>query len=148
MKNKKNIIFALIIVIIIACLSIYFKPIKLSKTISENNTIMLLVTELGVKNGEPYIDTKDYKNITDKQKNNIIELFNNYSYTRTFTTHFSDGSISDNGDKIIYIYLYDSDKLIDYICISSSGNISVNDKTYKIKDATEFINKIQQACES
>lgn len=143
---KKKMIFAGIAILILVWLFVYFRPIQLSNSVSENNTILISVSKLGVRDGASYIDSTDYKDITDEQKSNIISLFESYSYRRTFGTLFSDGSMSGTGDKLIYIFVYDGNTLVDSIFISSTGQFSVDDKTYKIRNAAQLIDQIVEIC--
>ena len=102
----------------------------------------MVLSELGVRNGEAYIDSVDYQDITTEQKSVILILLEKYTYKRTLGTLFSDGSISELGDKTLYIYVYDDVSLVGSIFVSSSGRIAVNEKSYSMKNAEQFIEKI------
>lgn len=97
---------------------------------------------LGVRNGEAYIDSVDYQDITTEQKSAILILLEKYTYKRTLGTLFSDGSISELGDKTLYIYVYDDVSLVGSIFVSSSGRIAVNEKNYHMENAEQFIEQI------
>ena len=93
-------------------------------------------------NGEAYIDSVDYQDITTEQKSAILILLEKYTYKRTLGTLFSDGSISELGDKTLYIYVYDDVSLVGSIFVSSSGRIAVNEKNYHMENAEQFIEQI------
>ena len=144
--KKKAMIFLGILILISVGLFVYFRPIPLSNRIHEDNPILITVNELGTRNGEAYMDLTDYKDITDKQKSDILSLLKNYSYRRTWGTLFSDGSMSGLGDKLLYIFVYDENTLIDTISISSTGEIAVDDKTYKIENAAHLMEELVEIC--
>lgn len=132
----------LIIFIIISVIAIfYFKPLQLSNLIDENEEILITQIELTVKNGEANNNSETYNDLTDEQKNSIITLFENYYYRRTFGTMFSDGSLSDLGDKLLHVYIYNGTTLVNSLSFSTTGDIVVNNKTYKMKNTHELIDK-------
>ncbi len=127
---------------IIVVLVLYFKPLALSDLINQNQKISIIRIELGTKDGIAYNNSETYNDITDEQKVNIINVFQQYSYRRTFGTLISDGSLSGLGDELMQIYLYEDNVLVNTISISSTGSISVNDKSYTLKNSQELISKI------
>lgn len=140
--GKKVRAIAIIIAIFAVGLLLYFKPLALSDLINENQEILVTRIEIGSKDGTAYNDSESYNNLTDDQKNNIINLFQQYSYKRTFATAFSDGSLSGLGDELIHIFVYEDNVLVNTISISSTGSISVNDKSYILKNSSELINEL------
>lgn len=146
--SKKSITCIMIaIVLLMGCL-LYFKSLRLSDLINKNQEICVTAIELGTPNGEPYMNSKSYNEITDAQKNDIISLFQNYSYRRTFLTAFSDGSLSDLGNVLVCIYTFDDGKPDNTISISTTGSISVNSKTYLLANASDFIQKLLEIINS
>ena len=89
----------------------------------------MIYSQIGVENGEAYIDSVNYQDITIDQKNAILSLLDKYTYRRTVGTLFSNGSTSDLGNKTLSIYVYDDDLLI-------------NEKTYNMEDAERFIEQM------
>ena len=130
--KKKAIYLVVIVIVLLICIIAFFKPLSLSDIARENNQIKMVLSELGVRNGEAYIDSVDYQDITTEQKSAILILLEKYTYKRTLGTLFSDGSISELGDKTLYIYVYDDVSLVGSIFVSSSGRIAVNEKNYRI----------------
>lgn len=139
---KKKTIYLVVIVIVLLIFIAFFKPLSLSDIARENNQIKMVLNELGVRNGEAYIDSVDYQVITAEQKSAILTLLEKYTYRRTFDTLFSDGSISGLGDKTLSIYVYDDVSLVGSIFVSSSGRIAVNEKNYRMENAEQFIEQI------
>ena len=139
---KKKTIYLVVIVIVLLIFIAFFKPLSLSDIARENNQIKMVLNELGVRNGEAYIDSVDYQVITAEQKSAILTLLEKYTYKRTLGTLFSDGSISELGDKTLYIYVYDDVSLVGSIFVSSSGRIAVNEKNYHMENAEQFIEQI------
>ena len=140
--KKKTIYFVVIAIVLLICIIAFFRPLSLSDIAGENNQIKMVLSELGVRNGEAYIDSVDYQAITTGQKSAILTLLEKYTYRRTFGTLFSDGSISGLGDKTLSIYVYDDVSLVGSIFVSSSGKIAVNEKSYSMENAEQFIEKI------
>ena len=140
--KKKAIYLVVIVIVLLICIIAFFKPLSLSDIARENNQIKMVFSELGVRNGEAYIDSVDYQDITTEQKSAILILLEKYTYKRTLGTLFSDGSISELGDKTLYIYVYDDVSLVGSIFVSSSGRIAVNEKNYRMENAEQFIEQI------
>ena len=92
--KKKAIYLVVIVIVLLICIIAFFKPLSLSDIARENNQIKMVLSELGVRNGEAYIDSVDYQDITTEQKSAILILLEKYTYRRTFGTLFSDGSIA------------------------------------------------------
>ena len=144
MKKRRNQVFVtgIIIVTVLTALLVYFWPIKMSGLINENQEILITRTEFGIQNGEPNIDYENYNNLTEAQRQDIIDLFQQYTYRRTPGTLFSDGSLSEIEDEIIHICIYEDNELLNMIRISDAGIISVNNRSYKMQDTSGFIQDI------
>ena len=103
----------------------------------------MIYSQIGVENGEAYIDSVNYQDITIDQKNAILSLLDKYTYRRTVGTLFSNGSTSDLGNKTLSIYVYDDDDLlINSVFATSSGKVVINEKTYNMEDAERFIEQM------
>ena len=140
---KKKMLCSIIIVIaFFVCCTVYFKPLSLSDVAEADNQIKMVYSQLGVKNGEAYIDSVDYQDIPIDQKNAILSLLDKHTYRRTVGTLFSNGSTSDLGDKTLSIYVYDDASLINSVLVTSSGKVVINEKTYNMEDAEPFIEQI------
>lgn len=140
--KKKAIYLVVVVIVLLICIIAFFKPLSLSDIAREDNQIKMVLSELGVRNGEAYIDSIDYQAITTEQKSAILTLLEKYNYRRTFDTLFSDGSISGLGDKTLSIYVYDDVSLVGSIFVASSGRIAVNEKSYSMENAEQFIEQI------
>ena len=140
--KKKMLCSTIIVIAFFVCCTVYFKPLSLSDVEEADNQIKMVYSQLGVKNGEAYIDSVDYQDITIDQKRTILDLLDKYTYRRTFGTLFSNGSTSDLGDKTLSIYVYDDASLINGVLVTSSGKVVINEKTYNMEDAEPFIEQM------
>ena len=131
--KKKILCLVVIVIAFLICCIVYFKPLSLSDVAEDNNQIKMVYSELGVKNGEAYIDSVDYQDITIEQKSTILALLDKYTYRRTIGTLFSNGSTSDLGDKTLSVYVYDDVSLINSVFATSSGKIVINEKVYNME---------------
>ena len=131
--KKKILCLVVIVIAFLICCIVYFKPLSLSDVVEDNNQIKMVYSELGVKNGEAYIDSVDYQDITIEQKSTILALLDKYTYRRTIGTLFSNGSTSDLGDKTLSVYVYDDVSLINSVFATSSGKIVINEKVYNME---------------
>lgn len=127
---------------------IYFIPMSLLDCFDEEGQINIQVSEFGVDYGKPFITPIAYSEITEEQKERIFALCSQYSYRRTISTLFSDGSISGLGDKVAYIFINGNDKNNNYITISSSGKIAIENKTFQMKHVQQFIDQMTEILES
>ena len=140
--KKKTIYIAVTVIVLLICIAAFFKPLSLSNTVRESDQIIMVLSEFGVRNGEAYIDSVDYQAITTEQKSAVLTLLEKYTYRRTFGTLFSDGSLSGLGDRMLYIYVYEDASLVGSIFVSSAGKIAVNEKSYRMENAEQFIEQI------
>lgn len=136
-----------IVIVLLVCIIAFFRPLSLSDIARENHQLKMVSGEIGVRNGEAYIDSTDYQAITTEQKSAILSLLEKYTYRRTFGTLFSDGSISGLSDKTLSIYVYDDVSLVSSIFVASSGKAAVNGKSYSMENAEQFIEQIIEIME-
>ncbi len=144
MKNNKKMIFSIGIILIIAiCVGIYFKPMTMSDITNDNSTLLFTKVNLGVKDGEPYHESEDYNDITDEQKQEILQILNDYNYSRNIKTLFSDGSMSDNdGEGYFYITIYNETDYQGTVIVAYDDEISFNNTNYNMKNSSDFIEEI------
>lgn len=143
MNKKRKLFLAIMIgVLIVGCL-LYFRPLKLADLANETQYIVITYQELGIKNGSSYMNSTNYNEITEDEKSRIIDVLKQHSYKRTFRTFFSDGSLTELGDEMVSIYIYDeTNKLINTIFIAGSDHISVNGKVYTLKKSSAVIEEL------
>lgn len=140
--SYKALVTGTIIVIVLAVLLLYFWPMKMSDLINKDYEIRITLTEVVVRDGEPYIDTKNYDNLTEEQGQDIMSLFQQYTYRRTPGTLFSDGSISGAVNNYINIFVYEDSKLVRTIIISDTGGMSVDSRVYVVQEPSALIQDI------
>lgn len=140
---KKKIVYgAGIVIVLLISIILFFNPLSLSDTVDESNQIIMIWNELGIRNGEPYIDSVDYQTVTEEQKCAILDLLEEYPYKRTVGTLFSDGSLSELGSETLSVYVYDDTSLICSIFITSAEKIVVNEKSYSMENAEQLIEQV------
>lgn len=139
---KKKIIYFVGIAVLVICVIAYFKPLSFSEMVDNDNQIKMTMQDFSIKNGEANIESDEYTNLTAEQKDGILKVLAQFRYRRTFKTLFSDGSMSDLGDKMLSIYIYENGLTFNAVVVSSSGKIAVNNKVYSMKDAENFIEQI------
>ena len=139
---KKKLIYFIGIIVLVICVIAYFKPLSFSDVADNDNQIKMTVQDFSINNGEANIDSDEYTNLTAEQKDDILKVLDQFRYRRNFKTFFSDGSMSDLGDKMVSIYIYENDITFNTVVASSSGKIAVNNKVYSMKDAEDFIEHI------
>ena len=140
--KKKTICFAVVSVLLLAGIIIYILPIPLSDCMRESRQITITLNEIGIQDGQPFINPITYPDITEEQKSSIFTLCSQYSYRRTFQTLFSDGSMSGLGNRLMLIYVNGDDLAGSFITISSTGEISIDNRTYKMDHAEQFIQQM------
>lgn len=139
--KRKSIILVLIAVLLLIGLAIYFRPLHFSVP-DESSQISIVLNEYSVSDGKPVIDSAEYQATASEQRRAIRALLAETAYRRTAGTLFSDGSMSDVGNRTLAIYIYDGDSLADSILASSSGKIAVQNKTYCMKNSEQLIEQI------
>ena len=139
--KRKSIILVLIAVLLLIGLAIYFRPLHFSVP-DEISQIAIVLNEYAVSDGKPTIDSAEYPVTSPEQRRAIRALLEKTAYRRTAGTPFSDGSMSDVGNRTLAIYIYDGDSLADSIFVSSSGKIAVQNKIYYMKNSEQLIAQI------
>lgn len=145
--HKKAVYCLAVCVVFLLCCAVYFRPLPLSGGLPENTILVVQTNEFGVQNGEPYIDSRSYDPIPEEQKEKILRLVREYSYRRTLKTVFSDGSIENIGNRAVSIYSYDHDVLVRSIYVSDSGQISINHRICRMKNAKQFLEQLKSILE-
>ena len=140
MKKKATVLAAIAVLLLIG-LAIYFRPLHFSVP-DEISQISIVLNEYSVSDGKPVIDSAEYPVTGTEQISAIRALLEKTTYRRTAGTLFSDGSMSDVGNRTLAIYIYDGDSLADSILASSSGKIAVQNKTYYTKNSAQLIEQI------
>ena len=144
--KRKAIVLASAAVLLLIGLAIYFRPLHFSIP-DEIDQISIVLNEYAVRDGKPTIDSAEYPVTSPKQRRAIRALLEKTAYRRTTGTLFSDGSMSDVGNRTLAIYIYDGDSLSDSIFVSSSGKIAVQNKTYYMKNSEQLIEQIIEIAE-
>lgn len=143
MKKKALCIMAAVVPVV--CLALYFKPLALSRVIdNESEQIDIIISEFAIENGEPSLNPTTYSDVSGEQKQAVLSLMNTYSYRRTPSTLFSNGTITDPGDRTLTVYAYDESFFVAAVVISSSGRLAVQDKSYSMKNADRLIEQIAE----
>lgn len=132
----------IIVAAVLAALLLYFWPMKISDLINENQEIHITQIEMGIQDSEPYMDNENYCDLTKEQRKDIIDLFQQYTYRRTPGTAFSDGSLSGISDRIIHLYAYDDGELLYTIFITDTNGLSINERSYVLRDSSGLIQEI------
>ncbi len=141
--SYKALVTGIVVVVVLAALLLYFWPRKISDLIDGNKDIQITRIEFGVQNGEPYIDHENFYNLTEEQRQDIMDLFQQYTYRRTLGTLFSDGTLSGGSrDEIIIIYAYEDSELVRTITIPDTGEMVINDRVYAVQEPSELIQDI------
>ena len=138
----KVLVTGIIVAAVLAALLLYFRPMKISDLINENQEIHITQIEMGIQDGEPYMDNENYCDLTKEQRKDIIDLFQQYTYRRTPGTAFSDGSLSGISDRIIHLYAYDDGELLYTIFITDTNGLSINERSYVLRDSSGLIQEI------
>ncbi|MFR9535003.1 MAG: hypothetical protein SNG49_09275 [Rikenellaceae bacterium] len=142
--EHKYFVRLILIFIAILALMIYWKSLFLADLLDTDATVRCVYAELGVTDGNAYIDDSGVIILTAEEYADLADLFSEYSYHRTFQTPFSDGSLGELGDGILQVYVYQEDQLLNSLIISSMNKISVNEKVYGLSNAVELIEEVNQ----
>ncbi len=140
---RKKIMWATVgIAVLLICCAAYFHPMSLSGFIGADDRIELSISTLNTQNGEANIDTTDYNDITSEQQKSIANLFGNYTYMRSLRTLLPNSSLSDIGGQTAVLYVYRDDSLLHSIQITENGQLLLDNRIYKIKNAEQLLNQL------
>lgn len=145
--DKKHIITQSIFVLLIISVGLYFRPMTISSLFDDTTVIKISSSNLGIAAGETYIDSTGYYPLTDEEKEHILSILSKYTYARKMSTIFSNGSSNRIGNEIILLYTENSEKESQVICISSLGEIIVDNHVYTAKDSWKMIEEVKEIIE-
>lgn len=145
--KRRSVGIVVVAVVLLVGLVMFFKPLLLSDIIRDGHQIEIATNELGVRDGEPFMDSAVYQTISAEQENAIRSLLGQYNYHRTWDTPFSDSTVSDLGSRTLTIYVYDEASLVESIFVTASDQIVVRDKRYRMENAGQLIEQITAVLE-
>lgn len=64
-------LFLCLLIFLLAGSLWYFRPLQLSGRVTEKGKLYVVAMEIGVTEGEPYINSENYNEITDRQRKEI-----------------------------------------------------------------------------
>lgn len=141
---KKRWIAVGIILVLLSGVVAYFWPRPLSGQLEPGEHMSVTMTNLGVRSGETYMEPEQYEDITEEQQTQIAALLDQCSYTRTLGTLFSDGSMEGLGDRLLVLYWYNDTGFTASLTVSASGQVAFGDRTYRMKDAEAFLDRMTE----
>lgn len=145
--KRRSVGIVVVAAVLLVGLVMFFKPLLLSDIIRDGHQIEIATNELGVRDGEPFMDSAVYQTISAEQENAILTLLGQYTYHRTWDTPFSDSTVSDLGSRTLTIYAYDEASLVESIFVTASDQIVVRDKRYRMENAGQLIEQITAVLE-
>lgn len=134
--NKKRLFLLILVAACVVC-GVYFAP----QHFTMSGELQIVVTDIGVENGEPKLDTKTYTELTEEQIAEICEILDNYAYYRTPATPFTDGSLDDLSDRVMHLYFFRDGSSRTY-ALSPAGKLATDGKTYRMGKAKQCMNDI------
>lgn len=117
---------------------VYFAP----QHIDTSGELQIVVTDIGVENGEPKLDTQSFTELTASEHEAICEILRSCTYYRTPATPFTDGSLDDLADRVMHLYFFDEDGTSRTYALSPAGKLAVDGKTYRMTRAGQRMEKI------
>lgn len=141
---KKRWIAVGIVLVLLAGAAVYFWPRPLSGSLEPGEHMSITITNMGVRNGEAYMEPERYDDITEAQQAEIAALLDEYSYMRTLTTAFSDGSMEGLGDRVLVIHWYNDTGSTASLSVSAEGQVALGNRTYRMGDAPEFLDRVTE----
>ena len=138
---KKSLIWCLLAIVLVAGVLVYFAPMKLTKVVTEEKDMRMILNVFRIENGEPEIEVVEYQEITVEQKREVLAVLEEYSYRRTLETVVSDGTMEDMGEKMLTVHVM-GENTAESVVLTSSGKISVNGRVYWMKGAGEMMEEI------
>lgn len=136
--TRKRLFLLILTVVCILC-GVYFRPLHLNTS----GELQIVVTNFGVENGEPKLDTNTITDLTDEEMHAVSSILDRYTYYRTPATPFTDGSLDDLGDCVVHLYflLDGGDRTY---ALTPTGELAVDGKTYRLRGAERCLLEIQE----
>lgn len=141
---KKRWIAVGIVLILLAGAAVYFWPRPLMGQLEPGEHLSVTITHMGINNGKPYMEPEQYDDITEAKQAEIAALLDEYSYRRTLTTAFSDGSLEGVGDRVLVLHWYNDTGSTSSLSVSAAGQVALGNRTYRMGDAPEFLDRITE----
>ena len=67
-KARYKAVVIVIIILFLAAVFVYFRPLRMSDLVNDEQEIVLTQISMGVQNGEPYMDSESYNDLTKEQE--------------------------------------------------------------------------------
>lgn len=141
---KKRWIVLGIVILLLAGAAVYFWPRPLSGGLEPAEHLSVTITHMGVNNGEAYMEPEQYDDIPEEKQAEIAALLDEYSYMRTLTTAFSDGSMEGLGDRVLVLHWYNDSGSTASLTVSAEGQVAMDGRTYRMWDAPEFLDRVTE----
>lgn len=143
--QRKKLCAAAVLAVLLAGLILYLLPRPLSDLLGESSRIDTVRTyEFEIREGQPFIDSATYPELTEEQKARVFALCRQYSYRRTLGTPFSDGSISGLGNRLLDIFVTGGDAAPQSVTVSSTGKLAIANRVYKMDHAERFLEQMEE----
>ena len=94
--------FRLLVFLLTISVGLYFRPMSISSLFDDTTVIKISYSNLGIADGETYIENTDYSTLTAEEKTQLLSILSKYTYARKMSTVFSNGSSNGVGSEIIF----------------------------------------------
>ena len=117
---------------------------SISSLFDDTTVIKISYSNLGIADGETYIENTDYNTLTAEEKTQLLSILSKYTYARKMSTVFSNGSSNGVGSEILLLYTENRENESQTICISSLNEIIVDNHVYTTKDSWKMIEELKE----
>lgn len=142
--DKKRIIAHSIFILLIISVGLYFRPMSISSLFDDTTVIKISYSNLGIADGETYIENTDYNTLTAEEKTQLLSILSKYTYVRKMSTVFSNGSSNGVGSEILLLYTENRENESQTICISSLNEIIVDNHVYTAHNSRKMIEEVKE----
>lgn len=127
-----------------ALCALYFRPLKFETS----GELQIIVTDAGVENGEPKLNTQTYSELSEEQMVKICELLDGFDYRRTPATPFTNGTLDDLDGSVMHLYFFEDDGAGRTYAITPAGKLAIDGKTYRFGKAQQCVEKLRKILET
>lgn len=123
--NRKKFLLGGLALVALAAVVLAFRPLSLSSQMKGTTQVFVSLLQFRIEEGEPFIDTTNYNELTPQQTQAMVELLSQCRYQRTGGTLFSDGSIQGLGGELVYVTCGKANGDSLTITLSSAGQAAI-----------------------
>ncbi len=139
--SRKTLLCAGLLLLLLAAALIYLRPLPLLDGLAPDAGMFVTTTQLGVRDGLPFVDTQSYEELTPAQREEIAALLTGYRCRRTLATLFAPDA-ADMDERTVSLFVYENGRSVRSIVLGETGTVTIDGRAYALPDAPALMDSL------